>query len=76
MKTRRQPRDLITVQEAAARLDMTTKGVYFALREGLLTRYEQYGRIVLDAAEVAAYVPRGGAGRPSKRQAQGSGSNG
>lgn len=60
----------ITVQEAADRLSITPKAVYYAIAEGKLTRHEQYGRVLLNEAEVAAYVPRGGNDRPSRRRSK------
>jgi excisionase family DNA binding protein len=59
---------LITVQEAAARLKVTSKAIYYALTEGNLTRHEQYGRILVDEEEVARYKPIAGGSRPSKRR--------
>lgn len=65
--------DLITVQEAVERLNMTRSAVYQALASGKLTRHERYGKVLLDAAEVAVYKPNNygekrhrGPGRPRK----------
>ena len=59
---------LITVQEAAERLSVTPKAIYYALREGKLTKHEQYGRTLVDEGEVANYTPIAGPDRPSKRR--------
>jgi excisionase family DNA binding protein len=59
---------LITVQEAASRLNVTSKAIYFAISDGKLTRHEQYGRILLDEEEVARYKPIAGPERPSQRR--------
>jgi excisionase family DNA binding protein len=59
---------LITVQEAAQRLNVTHQAVYFAISEGKLTRYEQYGRVLLDEEEVANYKPIAGPERPPKNR--------
>lgn len=59
--------ELITVQDAAARLSVTPKAVYYAIEAGSLTKHEQYGRVLVDAAEVANYRPRGYRDRPGKR---------
>ncbi len=60
--------EFVTVQEAAALLRVSPKAIYYALTENKLTRHEQFGRVVLDKAEVEAYQPRAGANRPSRRQ--------
>jgi excisionase family DNA binding protein len=59
---------LITVQEAAERLKVTPKAVYFAIKDGKLTAQKQYGRVLVDEDQVAGYTPIGGAERPSKRK--------
>jgi excisionase family DNA binding protein len=56
--------NLITVQEAAQRLNVTDKAIYSALANGSLTRHEQWGRVLVDAEEVAAYTPRAYRDRP------------
>lgn len=65
--------ELITITEAMARLNVTRSTIYQALERGALTRHEQYGKPLLDAAEVAAYRPNNyqgkrkrGPGRPKK----------
>lgn len=55
--------EFLTVQEAASKLSVSPKAVYYALTERKLTRHEMFGRVVLDSAEVEAYRPRAGAGR-------------
>ncbi len=60
--------DFVTVQDAAAMLRVSPKAIYYALTENKLTRHEQFGRVVLDKAEVNAYQPRAGGDRPSRRQ--------
>lgn len=67
--------ELITVQEAAAQLNVSPKAVYYALTESKLTRHEQFGRVLLDRSEVVAYKPRAGADRPSRRGNQGQASD-
>lgn len=62
---------LITVQEAASRLGISAKALYYAITEGKLTRHEQFGRVLLDEKEVSAYKPRAGAGSPLKPKNQG-----
>jgi excisionase family DNA binding protein len=57
---------LITVQEAAVRLKVTVKALYYLLSEGKLTRHEQFGRTLVDEDEVTAYKPRGGGERPTR----------
>lgn len=59
---------LITVQEAADRLKVTPKAVYWAIKDGKLTSQKQYGRLLVDEDEVAGYTPIGGSDRPSKRR--------
>lgn len=60
--------EFVTVQEAAALLRVSPKAIYYAVTENKMTRHEQFGRVVLDKAEVEAYQPRAGADRPSRRQ--------
>jgi len=50
--------DLLTVQEAAQRLDVSPSTLYRAISEGRLpaTR-ERYGRIVIHRDDLAAYEP-------------------
>ena len=60
--------EFITVQDAAAMLKVSPKAIYYALTESRLTRHEQFGRVVLEKAEVEAYQPRAGVGRPRKVQ--------
>ena len=62
-------KELLTVQEAARLKNVHPKAIYYGLAEGKLTRHEQYGRILLDAAEVAAYQPRAGGLRGKLGQA-------
>lgn len=59
---------LVTVQDAAAMLNVSSKAIYYAVAENKLTRHEQFGRVVLDKGEVEAYQPRAGENRPSRRQ--------
>lgn len=54
------------MQEAATRAGVSEKAIYYAIQAGNLTRHEQFGRVLLDASEVANYKPRAGAGRPAK----------
>lgn len=58
--------ELVTVQDAAALLNVSPKAIYYALTENKLTRHEKFGRVVLEKREVEAYQPRAGANRPSK----------
>jgi len=60
---------LITVSEAAQRLQVTNKAIYAALAAGKFTRYEQYGRVLLDEAEVSQYKPIAWGTRPAGRRA-------
>ena len=59
---------LITVPEAAQHLRISRSAVYAAIAAGRLTRYEQYGRVLVAAEEVASYRPIAGAGRPRGRR--------
>lgn len=65
--------EFLTIQEAMAKLNITRSALYQALDKGKLTRYEQYGKPLLDADEVARYRPNNyqgkrqrGPGRPRK----------
>ena len=59
--------EFTTVQDAADRLQVSPKAIYYALAENKLTRHEQFGRVVLDKAEVESYQPRAGANRPPRK---------
>ncbi len=59
--------ELITVQQAATQASVSEKAIYYALSAGNLTRHEQFGRMLIDVAELQAYRPRAGAGRLSRR---------
>jgi hypothetical protein len=68
-----EPLDLITIVEAARRLKLSRQSVYEAIWGGRLTRHERYGKMLVDAAEIAAYKPNNygekrhrGPGRPRK----------
>ena len=61
--------ELVTVQDAAALLNVSPKAIYYALTESKLTRHEKFGRVVLEKSEVEAYQPRAGANRPPKSEA-------
>lgn len=63
--------ELITIQEAMQRLNISRSAIYQALETGKLTRHEMYGKPLLDAAEIASYRPNNykekrhrGPGRP------------
>ncbi len=56
----------MTVQDAAVMLNVSPKAIYYLLAKGKLTRHEQFGRVVLEKAEIAVYQPRAGVGRPRK----------
>jgi predicted DNA-binding transcriptional regulator AlpA len=60
--------NLITVKEAAKKKGVSVKSIYYAISEERLTRHEQYGKVLVDEAEIDAYTPRGDGDRPSKKK--------
>ena len=60
---------MLTVAQAAARLGVTDKAVYAAIRAGKLTRYEDEGRLMLSLEEVKNYRPIAWGVLPAGRKA-------
>jgi hypothetical protein len=62
--------ELLTVQDAAERMGVSAKAIYYSLGHGKLTTHRQYGKILVDASELALYKPRS---HPSRAQAAATG---
>jgi excisionase family DNA binding protein len=58
--------ELITVQVAAERKGVTDARVYQWIKEGRLTKYEQFGRVLIDASEIEALQAQRRGPKPSK----------
>lgn len=50
--------ELITVTEAASRLGVRREAIYYSIRQGKLTAHRDFGRVLVEAEQVAAYRPR------------------
>jgi hypothetical protein len=50
--------ELLTVQEAASRAGVSAKAIYYHINHGQFTRHSQFGKVLVDAEEVAVYRPR------------------
>ncbi len=50
--------ELLTVNEAAERIGVTPKAVYYQINHGKFTRHTEYGKVLVDATEVSRYIPR------------------
>jgi len=50
--------ELLSVQEAAKRIGVTNKAIYYSLYHGKLTAHRKYGRVLVDASEIDRYKPR------------------
>jgi hypothetical protein len=50
--------ELVAVQEAASRAGVTPKAIYYQINRGELTRHSQFGRVLVNLAEVERYKPR------------------
>lgn len=61
--------ELLTIKQAAERLKISDKAVYYAVQTGKLTRHEQYGKVLVSTEEVDAYKPRAFDGMPAGRSA-------